>query len=253
MYIYKTTNVVNGKIYIGKSKKDLNASKGYMGSGIQITEAIRKYGKHNFKKDILEDNIKDLNTLNERETYYIQLHRSSDRSIGYNISLGGDGGDTITQNPRRDEIVESRTGENNPFFGRHHSKKTRRALRDMMINRKLTDDQKLKISKGLRAAYQNGSKSPTITDQMRRAARERFLKNNPSKTKEWKEKTSKRMALNNPERKDWIFERITGETFIRSGLKKACNEFNLPYGSMRKRIGKPTFNKQGWKLYERNH
>ena len=53
MYIYKTTNLLNDKIYIGKKvyrKKDDNW---YLGSGIYLNRAIKKYGRENFKKEIL--------------------------------------------------------------------------------------------------------------------------------------------------------------------------------------------------------
>lgn len=54
-YIYRITNIVNGKTYIGKhvSKKNENFSN-YFGSGVAIANAIRCYGKENFSKEILE-------------------------------------------------------------------------------------------------------------------------------------------------------------------------------------------------------
>ena len=93
MYIYITQNIINGKIYIGKSEKDVEKSTKYYGSGIMISKAINKYGKENFKKHIIKNNIESLEQLNSLEIYYIKLLNSQDTQIGYNIAPGGDGGD----------------------------------------------------------------------------------------------------------------------------------------------------------------
>jgi group I intron endonuclease len=89
MIIYKTTNKLNGKIYIGQ---DRNNNPTYYGSGKKIQRAIKKYGKENFVKEILEECI-DENHLNEREIYWIEYFNSRNRNIGYNISEGGKEGD----------------------------------------------------------------------------------------------------------------------------------------------------------------
>lgn len=57
MNIYKTTDLINGKIYVGQDSKYKET---YLGSGSLIYRSIRKYGRENFKKEILEDNIKTL-------------------------------------------------------------------------------------------------------------------------------------------------------------------------------------------------
>ena len=55
-YIYRITNKVNGKTYIGQHKyKELNDS--YMGSGVHLRRAQKKYGMENFEKKILVFNI----------------------------------------------------------------------------------------------------------------------------------------------------------------------------------------------------
>ena len=77
MNIYKITNLVNGKIYIGKDTKD---RKDYYGSGIVIKQAIKKYGKENFKKEILEK-CSEYETLNEKEKYWINFYKSTDKNI----------------------------------------------------------------------------------------------------------------------------------------------------------------------------
>lgn len=89
MIIYKTTNLINGKIYIGQDK---NNNPNYYGSGKLLKSAIGKYGKKNFKKEILEvcASVKD---LDDREVFWIDKLGSKDLNIGYNISDGGKEGD----------------------------------------------------------------------------------------------------------------------------------------------------------------
>src|SRR3989304_5091048 len=87
MVIYIITNLVNGKIYIGQDSKNRSW---YFGSGSVLNLAIEKYGKENFKKEILES-CNSQEQLNEREIYWIRFYNSRNRKIGYNISEGGGG------------------------------------------------------------------------------------------------------------------------------------------------------------------
>lgn len=89
MIIYKTTNLIDGKIYVGQ---DSNNNPNYLGSGLKIKRAIKKYGKVNFKKEVLEE-CKNVSELNEREVYWIAKLGTTNRKIGYNISIGGAEGD----------------------------------------------------------------------------------------------------------------------------------------------------------------
>jgi len=87
--IYKTTNLTNGKIYIGyHSTKDLNDT--YLGSGKILNQAIKKYGLNNFKREILYVfPTKEEALLKEREIVNEEfLHRDD----VYNAKLGGAGG-----------------------------------------------------------------------------------------------------------------------------------------------------------------
>src|SRR5436190_796543 len=88
MIIYKTTNLINGKIYIGKDSKNKNS---YLGGGLLIKKSIKKYGKENFKKEILCE-CKDQKELNEQEINYIKIYNSTNKKIGYNVSNGGGSG-----------------------------------------------------------------------------------------------------------------------------------------------------------------
>jgi hypothetical protein len=85
--IYKTTNLINGKIYIGQDKRN---NPKYLGSGVLLRKSIEKNGKENFKKEILEE-CSSQEELNEREIYWIDKLNARHRTIGYNLASGGDG------------------------------------------------------------------------------------------------------------------------------------------------------------------
>lgn len=112
MIIYCTTNLINGKKYIGK---DVCNNPNYLGSGVLLKKSIIKYGKENFLKEILEEcNSKEM--LNDREKYWIVYHNAVNSSEYYNLRDGGDGGDTFTNNPNKELIRSKRTGVNNNAF-----------------------------------------------------------------------------------------------------------------------------------------
>lgn len=83
--IYKVTNLLNNKIYIGQTHYD---NPKYFGSGTLINKAIEKYGIENFIKEYI-DEAKDQNELDEKEMYWIKTLESQNREIGYNIADGG--------------------------------------------------------------------------------------------------------------------------------------------------------------------
>jgi group I intron endonuclease len=161
LYIYKTTNLANGKIYVGFHKGELNDS--YIGSGKILRSAIKKYGKENFKKEVLE--IVDEDNWQEREIYWIE--KSGSFSNGYNLTAGGNGclgmsrpkdelyreklrnsvNEFYKNNPEhktylsklrtgksimteREKKFRSKkySGKGNPFYGKTHNKETRRKL-----------------------------------------------------------------------------------------------------------------------------
>ena len=93
-YIYKTTNLVNGKIYIGQHKSQV-FDRDYHGSGKLIRRAFEKYGIENFKTELLKW-CETRSDINKCEKIYIHIYHSNDLAIGYNISKGGDGGDTFS-------------------------------------------------------------------------------------------------------------------------------------------------------------
>jgi group I intron endonuclease len=134
MVVYKTTNLLNGKIYIGKTSQNRDT---YLGSGKLIKEAIKKYGKESFVKEILCF-CTTLEELNTQERHFIQYYGSL-IPTGYNISDGGEGGvvwkgdhpnkgkglEVIwgenyveMQSKRSAKMSQIMTGANNPMYGK---------------------------------------------------------------------------------------------------------------------------------------
>ncbi len=87
MVIYITTNLINGKKYIGKS---INCKNSYLGSGKIFKQALKKYGKQNFKKEILEECLNE-EELNKQEIYWINKYNANNDENFYNITEGGEG------------------------------------------------------------------------------------------------------------------------------------------------------------------
>ena len=125
MVIYETINKVNGKRYIGKDK---NNDPNYYGSGKLLHKAIKKYGKDNFVKTILEE-CTDEEQMSNRERHWINITNAQQSRQYYNIGAGGDGGDNHTHRPKEeyDEFInrmkEVTSGTNNSMYGRKHTKK----------------------------------------------------------------------------------------------------------------------------------
>lgn len=83
--IYITRNLINDKIYIGQHTT-LNIDDGYLGSGNLIKQAVKKYGKKNFKVRFCCF-CKNQEQLDDQEKFWIQYFDSIDN--GYNLSEGG--------------------------------------------------------------------------------------------------------------------------------------------------------------------
>ena len=90
-YVYQITNLLNGKIYVGKHKSTKHPSKNeYYGSGKQITAAIKKYGIENFKKEVLHY-CSSLEEMADKEAEVV-TEDFVKRPDTYNMHKGGPGG-----------------------------------------------------------------------------------------------------------------------------------------------------------------
>ncbi|MDN6184195.1 MAG: hypothetical protein L0J09_06425 [Lactococcus lactis] len=142
-YIYRTTNLINNKIYIGQKKSNIFVPT-YYGSGTIIKRAISKYGIENFEVKIIEQCFSK-EQLCEREIFWIAKEKSLySFGKGYNITPGGEFGDTFSHHPDKEEIrkrmsitnagrkhsddwkrkaSERTRGKNNPMYGKPGTRK----------------------------------------------------------------------------------------------------------------------------------
>jgi hypothetical protein len=146
--IYKTTCLVTGKWYLGKhSTKDLND--GYLGSGTAIKRSIKKHGRQNHVREVLE-HLPSLEALNLREASLITKDVVND-PMSLNLKLGGQGGfDHITLETRlvSRKTIKQRRAADEAYRIKHSA--------SMSSNAKNTD-----VSKA-HAALRNKYKDPAF-------------------------------------------------------------------------------------------
>ena len=147
--VYKTTNLINGKFYVGQH--NTSANDGYLGSGKNILRAIRKYGKENFVRETLE--YCTSNDVNEKEIFWIKKLNSVNNKVGYNLHKGGTGGNVVdwTKEKRiqhsekmigrkhseetKKKMSKVKIGKNNSFYGKQHSKETIDIIKKLVVER----------------------------------------------------------------------------------------------------------------------
>lgn len=189
--IYITTCLVNGKVYIGQTIHWQDKS--YLGSGVALCEAVKKYGRNRFKRKILKIcyNQKQLDVW---ELIMIRKYNSTNKSIGYNV-LPGTANVFGSINPAHiPEVVEKIRkkkkgkwgGKNCYWYGRTLSEETKKKLSEKakkrlsdptkapMFGKRLSEEAKLKISKS-RTGKRSPRKGVKLSDLTKEKLREANL------------------------------------------------------------------------------
>lgn len=159
--IYKITNILNNKVYIGKHQTD-NINDDYFGSGVLIRNAIKKYGKENFVKELLYvfDTEEEMNQK-ERELITEEFVKREDT---YNLGVGGEGG---------------------PHFkGKKHTKEAIEKIKNNTNYAAISEKLKEKYSNGELAAWNKGLTDIVKEDTKRKIAEYRLGKSHTDETKE---------------------------------------------------------------------
>lgn len=148
--VYKITNKLNNKIYIGITSQGAGVryykhlSDALHGSPFPIHNALQKYGKENFTLEIIE--LCDTSEiLREREKYWIAFYNSTNREIGYNMTEGGDG-----------------------TFGRLHSEETKEKIRQKALGRKASEETKKKMSQVHKQNYSEAHRKAVAESNAKR-------------------------------------------------------------------------------------
>jgi group I intron endonuclease len=281
MIIYKTTNLINQKFYVGK---DTHNNPNYYGSGKRLKLAIQKYGLDNFKKEIIES-CNCLEELNEREKFWIKELNAIKE--GYNISLGGDGGDTISNNPKKYEISkkiskankgkfigkknskETREkiskklkgrfiGEKNPNYGKNHTDEAKNKIREKALGRVVSEETRQKIS-----IKNKGRKGTVWTDEMRKKMSEYRKNNNAFKGKTHTPEVRALLSKINSKPKSEEHKRKISETLKGNkpgnmrkvivygieyeSLSYAARQIGIPISTMKNRLKSPKFDNYKYK------
>jgi group I intron endonuclease len=200
-YIYCTTNIVNGKTYVGKRVCDDPENDKYLGSGVILCGrnswknkgAFSKYGIENFKKEILIQGMYSTEELNSLEKFYIAEYKKIGKAE-YNLSKGGDGfsaGNNYALNRKTYKLSEN----------------TKEKISKAHLGKKFSEKHKDNLKKNHRKTT-----SKEGCENMRKA---------------WTEEKRKKQAA--------LYQKSiicieTGKIF--SGVKKAAKELNLPISSL---------------------
>lgn len=157
--IYKITNIINGKCYIGQSvnlKSRIKSHKSMLKHNNEdnplLRKATKKYGYEKFEIEIIKYCKEE--ELDLYEQYYIDYYKSHKRENGYNIELGG----STHKHLSKEQIEKMKRnkkgkliGKDNPFYGKHHTKETKERLSKIKkgnkncVGRILSDETKQKI------------------------------------------------------------------------------------------------------------
>ena len=186
--IYKVTNIINNKIYIGKHQT-LNPNDSYLGSGVALKKSISKHGKENFRKEVLFifDSEQEMN-LKEKELITEEFVARPDT---YNLGVGGEGGAHFKGKKHTAEtLARIRNTQSDPVYRINHP--------GVNKGKRLSDETKLKISKSMQAKFPpkkpktKASKLPRVLSE---ETKEKIRLKGIQRWIRWRESKSERSSM----------------------------------------------------------
>lgn len=171
--IYRVTNKINGKTYIGQHKyiDDENPMKGYVGSGKLLHRAYKKYGQENFSIEVLYKRVQYQETADSMEIWMIDKERKSNKNGIYNICKGGSTQRSFlpefmaeiakksseTQKRNNAKMTkEERSERFGNFAGHKHSPESIEKMSKTSKRKWLDEDYRKKRCEAVKRFYENG-------------------------------------------------------------------------------------------------
>ena len=161
--IYKITNKINGKCYIGQSINIEQRLKDHRNckANKPLYRAFKKYGIENFDFEVLEECSKE--ELNEKEIYYIAFYNSTTDGNGYNLEHGGEFKDIILCEEAKKKQVENYklTIQNMP---KEDFKEWHKKIGAKHKGKTISKEQRDKISKSLKEYYKDANNRKRLSE-----------------------------------------------------------------------------------------
>jgi group I intron endonuclease len=183
MIVYKVTNKINGKVYIGITRHHLEKRKRehydkakYQQSNSIFHNALLKYDKNDFMWEVI-NKADTFDELSEMEITYIKKYNSFNE--GYNSTSGGERsfimsditkeklkninlGSKKHSDEWKQHLSETMKGDKNPFYGKKHSDVVKNKLRNVHTGKKLSIEIKLKISQSHKGKHIGGDNNSAV-------------------------------------------------------------------------------------------
>lgn len=222
IYIYKITNIINNKVYIGQTNNYENRWRSHKGckSNHPLYNSMRYYGVDNFTFEVLCEIDDDQHEADQFEIFMIEQYNSADRRFGYNLTLGGNccrGGLSEETRQKMSKSAKKRTDESYFNFihynkgkklskehckklgevrkGSKHSEETRKKMSESAKGKKFSEEHKRKISesrKGIKLSEEHKQKLKDSKKNISDETREKLSK--AFKGKYHSEETKQKMS-----------------------------------------------------------
>jgi hypothetical protein len=211
--VYKTTNLLNNRYYIGAHKSNYQEDK-YLGSGLALKSAVAKYGEENFKRETLLECNTSKEMFEQEKTILGDKWKTD--PLCYNMKPAGKGGFDI--------VNESGMNRGDGNAMRNPELKAKQTAA-MMETRNANLEHYNKVStKNIQKAIaaNTGKKRPKQSERLKTESWFIDMYKDPIQKEEWRLSIASEFKVVSP----------TEEEFITTRLEKFCKDRGLCYGSV---------------------